>query len=79
MRSEQIHIAIAQGNTRFEICSLVSKGLKITHRRGVRFEESIGAVLGMLSRRSGDHGCSPEGKLRLDAQRPAIVRSAPCN
>lgn len=79
MRSEQIHIAIAQGNTRFEICSLVSKGLKITHRRGVRFEESIGAVLGMLSRRPGDHGCSPEAKVRLDAQRSATVRSVPCS
>jgi hypothetical protein len=44
-------LAIAQGNTRFEICGLVSKGLKIMHQRGVRFEDTIGDVLGMLARK----------------------------
>jgi len=48
MRSEQIHRAIAKGNTRFEICQLVSKGVKVTHKPGARFEDSIGNVLGHL-------------------------------
>jgi hypothetical protein len=50
VRSEQIHIAIAQGNTRFEICRLVSRGLKITHKPGTRLEDSIGNVLTLLAR-----------------------------
>lgn len=48
MRSEQIHCALAQGHNRFEICQLVSKGVKHTHKPGARFEDSIGDVLGHL-------------------------------
>lgn len=48
MRSEQIHRALAQGHSRFEICQLVSKGVKVTHKPGTRFEDSIGDVLGHL-------------------------------
>jgi hypothetical protein len=51
MRSEQIHRALAKGNTRFEICQLVSKGVKVTHKPGARFEDSIGSVLGHLGLR----------------------------
>jgi len=51
MRSEQIHRAISKGNTRFEICQLVSKGVKVTHKPGARFEDSIGNVLGHLGQR----------------------------
>jgi hypothetical protein len=51
MRSEQIHRAIAKGNTRFEICQLVAKGVKVTHKPGARFEDSIGNVLGHLGLR----------------------------
>ena len=48
MRSDQIHIAIAQGNNRYEICRLTFNGVKIIHKRGERMEDSINRVLGML-------------------------------
>lgn len=50
MRTDQIHVAIAQGNNRFEICQLTSKGVRITHKRGQRMEDSINRALGMLRR-----------------------------
>jgi hypothetical protein len=50
MRTDQIHVAIAQGNNRFEICHLTSKGVHIVHKRGERMEDSINRVLGMLRR-----------------------------
>ena len=49
MRSEKIHAAVAQGNTRFEICLLVAKGVRLTHQHGGRLEDSINNVLGMLN------------------------------
>ena len=55
MRSAQIHKAITQGNSRFEICQLVSKGVRITHKNGTRMEDSIGNVLGHL----GTHPADP--------------------
>jgi len=45
MRSNQIHRALAQGMNRFEVCQLVSKGVKATHKTGGRFEDSINDVL----------------------------------
>ena len=50
MRTDQIHVAMAQGNNRYEICHLTSKGVHIMHKRGDRMEDSIGRVLGMLRR-----------------------------
>ena len=50
MRSAQIHVAIAQGNNRFGICQLTSKGVHIMHKRGDRMEDSITQALGMLRR-----------------------------
>lgn len=77
MRSEQIHKAIAQGNTRFEICSLVSRGLKLTHKRGLRFEDSIGDVLGMLGRRPAEQRCSVEAMMAFQAVHAADVGFKP--
>jgi len=48
MRSDHIHVALAQGNSRYEICRLASKGVKITHKSGERMADSINRVLGML-------------------------------
>jgi hypothetical protein len=48
MRSDQIHRALAQGVNRFEVCQLVSKGVKATHKTGGRFEDSINDVLQYL-------------------------------
>jgi len=48
MRSNQIHRALAHGMNRFEVCQLVSKGVKATHKTGSRFEDSINDVLQYL-------------------------------
>jgi hypothetical protein len=48
MRSDQIHRALAQGMNRFEVCRLVSKGVKAVHMTGSRFEDSINDVLQFL-------------------------------
>jgi uncharacterized protein YoaH (UPF0181 family) len=40
MRSDQIHRSLAQGMNRFEVCQLVAKGVKATHKTGARFEDS---------------------------------------
>jgi hypothetical protein len=64
MRSDQIHRALAQGINRFEVCQLVAKGVKVTHKTGGRFEDSINDVLNYL----GSHprqvgGIHPEPKV----------------
>jgi hypothetical protein len=51
MRSDQVHRALARGMNRFEVCRLVSKGVRVTHKSGSRFEDSINSVLLYL----GDH------------------------
>jgi len=48
MRSDKIHHALARGMNRFEVCQLVSKGVKVTHKTGARFEDSINDVLQYL-------------------------------
>jgi len=62
MRSDKIHCALAQGMNRFEMCQLVSKGVKVTHKTGSRFEDSINDVLQYL----GTHAT------RRDLMHPAI-------
>jgi uncharacterized protein YoaH (UPF0181 family) len=57
MRSDQIHRALAQGMNRFEVCQLVAKGVKATHKTGGRFEDSINDVLKYL----GAHETPAEG------------------
>ena len=57
MRSDQIHRALAQGMNRFEVCQLVSKGVKATHKTGSRFEDSINDVLQYL----GTHDTPKDG------------------
>jgi hypothetical protein len=49
VRSEQVHSALAQGNSRFQICGFVSKGVRLTHAKGTRMADSIGDVLDHLS------------------------------
>ncbi len=48
MRSNQIHRALAQGMNRFEVCQLVSKGVRVTHKLGSRFEDTINDTLDYL-------------------------------
>jgi len=48
MRSDKIHRALAHGMNRFEVCQLVSKGVKATHKTGGRFEDTMNDVLQYL-------------------------------
>lgn len=70
MRSNQVHIAIAQGNNRYQICGLASKGVKITHKSGERMADSINRVLGMLRPSAHapalEHHLSPNTATTLD-------------
>ncbi len=54
MRSDQIHRALAQGINRFEVCQLVSKGVKATHKTGGRFEDTINDALEYLGNHKSD-------------------------
>ncbi len=49
---------------RFEVCQLVSKGVKATHKTGSRFEDSINEVLKFLgtheSTKAGMHPAIPQ-------------------
>jgi uncharacterized protein YoaH (UPF0181 family) len=54
MRSDQIHRALAQGMNRFEMCQLVAKGVKATHKTGGRFEDTINDALQFLGTHKSD-------------------------
>jgi uncharacterized protein YoaH (UPF0181 family) len=68
MRSAKIHRALAQGMNRFEVCQIVSKGVKAIHKTGSRFEDSINDVLQYMGthdmHRENLHSTMPQ----LDAQ-----------
>jgi uncharacterized protein YoaH (UPF0181 family) len=68
MRSEKIHRALAQGMNRFEVCLLVSKGVKATHKTGGRFEDSINDVLQYLGThekpKGGIHPAIPQVSMK---------------
>ena len=76
MRSNQIHRALAQGINRFEVCQLVSKGVKATHKTGSRFEDSINDVLQYLGThetpKTGLHPAAARSRKEPEAGR--IVR-----
>ena len=73
MRSDQVHKALAQGMNRFEVCRLVSKGVRVTHKTGARFEDSINDVLQFLGThdtpREGLHPAAPQ--LSVKSLKPA--------
>ena len=72
MRSDKIHRALAQGMNRFEVCQLVSKGVKATHKTGGRFEDSINDVLQYLgTHETQDGGIHPAAKPVEKSLKPA--------
>ena len=77
MRSDQIHRALAQGMNRFEMCQLVAKGVKATHKTGARFEDSINDVLQYLGTHEKEGKPSP-GRGAGGAEKPEAggVRTA---
>jgi hypothetical protein len=48
MRSDQVHRALSRNINRFEVCQLVSKGVRATHKLGSRFEDTINNALDYL-------------------------------
>jgi uncharacterized protein YoaH (UPF0181 family) len=54
MRSDKIHRALKQGMNRFEMCQLVSKGVRATHKTGGRFEDTINDALEFLGSHKSD-------------------------
>lgn len=40
---------------RFEMCQLVAKGVKATHKTGGRFEDTINSALEFLGSHKSDH------------------------
>jgi hypothetical protein len=54
MRSDKIHKVLAQGINRFEVCQLVSKGVRATHKLGGRFEDTINDALDFLGAHKSD-------------------------
>jgi hypothetical protein len=69
MRSDQIHRALAHGTNRFEMCQLVAKGVRATHKSGARFEDTINDVLQYLGthdtpREALHHAAAPENLKR---------------
>ena len=71
MRSDQIHRALARGINRFEVCRLVSKGVKATHKTGSRFEDSINDMLQYL----GTHD-TPRAGLHPDVAAESLKPAA---
>ena len=65
MRSNEIHRALAQGMNRFEVCQLVAKGVKATHKTGGRFEDTINTALEFLGTHKSDQ----------ESMHPAPVKS----
>jgi len=57
---------------RFEVCQLVSKGVKATHKTGSRFEDSINDVLQYL----GTHDMPTEGLRPLGSKANTALKPA---
>lgn len=76
MRSDQIHQALAQGMNRFEVCQLVSKGVKVTHKTGSRFEDSINDVLEYLGTHDVPDGGLHPAKAKAKAKEKAQLEPA---
>ena len=72
MRSDQIHRALAQGINRYEVCQLVAKGVRATHKSGGRFEDSINDVLQYMGthdmHRENLHSKMPRLEVQVAAQ-----------
>jgi hypothetical protein len=73
MRSNNIHRALAQGKNRFEVCQLVSKGVRAYHKTGSRFEDSINDVLQYLGTHDQPHEVThpPSAQVNLKSLKPA--------
>jgi hypothetical protein len=71
MRSQKIHRALAHGMSRFEVCQLVAKGVRATHKTGSRFEDTINTTLDHLGVRETGRQTADD-----DASDPKSLKSA---
>jgi hypothetical protein len=62
MRSERVYRAIEHGMSRYEVCQIVAKGVKATHKSGTRFEDSINNVLDKMSAANSVEAKAAENK-----------------
>ena len=72
MRSDKIHRALAQGINRFEVCQLVSKGVRAAHKSGSRFEDSINDILEHL----GTHNTTQKSIHAADVEAKSMKPAA---
>jgi hypothetical protein len=45
LRSEKFHLALSHGNSRFEMCNMIAKGMRATHVNGTRMADTINKVM----------------------------------
>lgn len=72
MRSDKIHLALSHGNTRFEICNMIAKGIRATHTSGMRTEDSINRVLDMIGPKFIGPRLIPVGLARGESKAVAV-------
>jgi hypothetical protein len=60
MLSDQIHRALAKGHSRFQVCRMTAKGVKVMHKPGSRFEETISTALEGMSGDSQESKSAPQ-------------------
>ena len=70
MRSDQVHRALAQGSNRYEVCQLVSKAVKVTHKTGSRFEDTINDALSYLGSHESNVRHVPDGEKQHGEKQP---------
>ncbi|MGC8549298.1 MAG: hypothetical protein ACP5M4_06330 [Acidobacteriaceae bacterium] len=48
MLSHQIHRALARGYNRFQVCRMTARGVRVMHKPGDRFEDTINLTIAGL-------------------------------
>lgn len=71
MRSDKVHRAMARNLNRFEVCQLVSKGVRATHKLGSRFEDTINSALDHVGHDSRVGPASDHDKIAAKSIEPA--------
>ncbi len=66
-----MHRAMARNLNRFEVCQLVSKGVRATHKLGSRFEDTINNALDHLGHDSRVGSVSGLDKITAKTIEPA--------
>lgn len=62
MRTSQVHRAMAQDSNRFQLCRVVARGTRVSHREGDPVQKSIGNILEKLGALPIKNATTPDGK-----------------